>query len=44
MLIERGVRPEMLPALEDVTKVKRKLESDEKKMLKDAQKYKKKKK
>ena len=34
----------MLPALEDVTKVKRKLESDEKKMLKDAQKYKKKKK
>jgi DNA-damage-inducible protein D len=42
MLIERGVRPEMLPASEDVAKVKRKLESDEKKMLKDAQKNKKK--
>jgi DNA-damage-inducible protein D len=36
MLIERGVRPELLPADEDVAKVKRKLESDEKKMLKDA--------
>jgi DNA-damage-inducible protein D len=43
MLIERGVRPEMLPPSEDVSKVKRKLESDEKKMLKDAQKNKKKK-
>ncbi len=42
MLIERGVRPEMLPASEDVAKVKRKLESDQKKMLKDAQKAKKK--
>lgn len=36
MLIERGVRPELLPADEDVAKVKRKLESDEKKILKDA--------
>ncbi len=42
MLIERGVRPEMLPPSEDVSKVRRKLESDEKKMLKDAQKNKKK--
>jgi len=38
MLIERGVKPEQLPASEDVSKVKRKLEGDEKKMLKDAQK------
>ena len=44
MLIERGVRPEQLPASEDVSKLKRKLVSDEKKMLKDAQQNKKKKK
>lgn len=37
MLIERGVKPEQLPASEDVSKLKRKLEGDEKKMLKDAQ-------
>ena len=43
MLIERGVVPERLPASEDVSKLKRKLVSDEKKMLKDAQKNKKKK-
>lgn len=34
MLKERGVQPEQLPPAEDVMKVKRKLESDEKKMLK----------
>lgn len=34
MLQERGVQPEQLPPAEDVMKVKRKLESDEKKMLK----------
>lgn len=44
MLIERGVKPEQLPASEDVSKLKRKLESDEKKMLKEAQQTKKKKK
>ena len=35
MLHERGVRPEALPPAEDASKVKRKLESDEKKVLKD---------
>ena len=38
MLIERGVKPEQLPASEDVHKLKRKLENDEKKMLKEAKK------
>lgn len=41
MLIERGVRPETLPPVEDVKKVQRKLESDEKKLLKEIQKNKK---
>lgn len=36
MLIERGVKPEQLPPAEDVKKLQRKLEGDEKKMLKDA--------
>lgn len=36
MLIERGVKPEQLPPGEDVKKLQRKLEGDEKKMLKDA--------
>jgi DNA-damage-inducible protein D len=40
MLIERGVKPEALPAAEDVKKVQRKLEGDEKKMLKDIKKKK----
>jgi DNA-damage-inducible protein D len=40
MLIERGVKPEQLPASEDATKIKRKLASDEKKILKDAKKKK----
>jgi DNA-damage-inducible protein D len=35
MLGERGVKPENLPALEDVKKVQRKLESEEKKLLKN---------
>jgi DNA-damage-inducible protein D len=35
MLLERGVKPEELPAAEDVKKVKRKLEKDEKQLLKN---------
>ena len=42
MLLERGVKPETLPPAEDVGKVKRKLEDDEKKMLKEAKKRKRK--
>src|ERR1700749_1180377 len=38
MLIERGVKPEQLPASQDVNKLKRKLENDEKKILKDVKK------
>jgi len=38
MLIERGVKPESLPPAEDVKKVQRKLDSDEKKLLKDVKK------
>lgn len=38
MLLERGIRPEELPAAEDVKKVQRKLETGEKKMLKDIKK------
>ena len=41
MLKERGVLPEHLPALEDVKKVQRQLESDEKKVVKEANKRKK---
>jgi DNA-damage-inducible protein D len=40
MLIERGVKPEALPPAEDVKKVQRKLDSDEKKLLKDVKKKK----
>lgn len=40
MLKERGVMPEKLLALEDIKKVQRKLESDEKKIIKDAKKTK----
>jgi len=36
MLIERGVKPEQLPPGEDIKKLQRKLEGDEKKVLKDA--------
>lgn len=44
MLGERGVKPENLPAGEDTQKLKRKLVSDDKKLLKDMQKTPKKKK
>src|SRR3990172_1149012 len=40
MLIERGVKPEALPPVEDVKKVQRKLDNDEKKLLKDVKKKK----
>jgi DNA-damage-inducible protein D len=40
ILLQRGVKPEQLPASEDANKVKRKLESDEKKIIKDAKKKK----
>jgi len=36
MLIKRGVKPEELPAAEDVKRLQRKLQNDEKKVLKDA--------
>lgn len=36
MLLQRGIKPENLPAVEDVKKVRRKLESDDKKVLKDS--------
>jgi DNA-damage-inducible protein D len=38
MLQERGVQPEHLPAAEDVKKVQRKLESEEKRLVKGIQK------
>lgn len=41
MLKERGVEPEKLPALEDIKKVQRKLEQEEKKILKPNSKRKK---
>jgi DNA-damage-inducible protein D len=44
MLEERGVKPEALPAADDVKKLKRKIESEDKKILKDAKKTKGKKK
>jgi DNA-damage-inducible protein D len=34
MLIERGVKPENLPPAEDIKKVQRKLETENKKVLK----------
>jgi DNA-damage-inducible protein D len=40
MLIERGVKPESLPPAEDVKKVQRKLDADQKKLLKDVKKKK----
>jgi DNA-damage-inducible protein D len=40
MLIERGVRPEQLPPAEDLKKVQRRLDGDEKNVLKDAKKKK----
>lgn len=38
ILQDRGVKPEQLPAAEDVKKVERRLESEEKKILKEVQK------
>ncbi|MBW8334230.1 MAG: DNA damage-inducible protein D [Prolixibacteraceae bacterium] len=38
MLVERGIRPENLPASEDVKKVQRKFESDNKKVLNETKK------
>lgn len=43
MLQERGVKPELLPPSNDVKKVQRQLDSDEKKVLKEAKNFKKKK-
>jgi DNA-damage-inducible protein D len=40
MLNERGVKPEALPPAEDVKKIKRKLDSDDKSVLKEAKKLK----
>jgi DNA-damage-inducible protein D len=40
MLMERGVQPEQLPPSEDLKKVQRRLEGDEKKILKDGKKKK----
>ena len=40
MLMERSVKPEQLPAAEDLKKVQRRLESDEKKVIKDVKKKK----
>jgi DNA-damage-inducible protein D len=40
MLIERGVKPEQLPASEDLKKVQRRLDGDEKKVIKEAKKKK----
>ena len=41
ILIERGVKPEALPPAKDVKKVQRKLDGDERKLLKDIKKKKK---
>jgi DNA-damage-inducible protein D len=40
MLLERGVKPETLPAAEDASKVRRRLESDENELLKEIKKIK----
>ena len=40
MLIERGVKPEQLPPGEDLKKVQRRVDGDQKKVMKDAQKKK----
>lgn len=38
MLLDRGVKPEQLPPAEDVKKVERRLENEEKKILKEVKK------
>ena len=40
ILLQRGLKPEALPPAEDVKKLERRLESDEKKVIKDAKKKK----
>jgi DNA-damage-inducible protein D len=40
ILLERGVKPEILPPAEDIKKLQRKLSADEKKLLKDTKKKK----
>ncbi len=40
MLVERGIHPENLPPAVDIKKIQRQLKSDEKKVIKDAQKIK----
>jgi len=40
ILLERGVNPESLPPAEDIQKIKRKIDSEEKKVLKDVKKLK----
>ena len=40
MLTQRGIIPENLPPAEDVKKIQRKLDSDDKKVLKEAKKKK----
>ena len=42
MLLERGVKPESLPPAEDVNKIKHRLVSEEKKLLKSVKKPRKK--
>ncbi len=44
MLLERGIKPENLPRAEDIKKIQGKLDSDEKSVLKEVKKIKKKKK
>ena len=43
MLNDRGVKPEQLPPAEDVKKIERRLDREEKKILKDVKKIKEKK-
>lgn len=42
MLLERGIKPENLPVVEDIKKLQRKLEADNKKILKESKGLKKK--
>jgi DNA-damage-inducible protein D len=44
MLVERGIHPEQLPAADDIKKIQRKLDSDDKNVLKETKKTSKKKK
>jgi DNA-damage-inducible protein D len=42
LLLKSGIKPENLPAEEDIKKIKRKVKSDDKKLLKETKKLKKK--